>query len=77
MGVKVTGVRETQRAMKATKPKYADSMAASIYVEALAIMAKSIPQAPVDTGRMRQSHFVALPEKTTRGPVVRLGYGTR
>ena len=76
MGGKVTGVREAQKALAKTKRRYKNALGASIYVEALDIIGKSLLQTPVDTGRLRQSHFVERPSAIRGNPTVRLGYGT-
>jgi hypothetical protein len=51
------------------------ALGAAMHAEGLRLMNKSVKLAPVDTGRMRATQFVAPPENRNR-PKVRLGYGT-
>jgi hypothetical protein len=53
---------------------YRKALAGALYAEALAVDAKATENAPVDTGRLRQSHYVKPPEGTD-DPAVRLGFG--
>jgi hypothetical protein len=53
-----------------------EGLAASLYAEGQAIIAESVKQVPVDTGRLRQSHYAAPPKDSPRGPSVQIGYGT-
>lgn len=48
----------------------------AIRAEAFGIMAESIPQVPVLTGRLRASGTTGRVKITASGPQVRIGYGT-
>jgi hypothetical protein len=66
-------VRNMRRAGRTMESALGDA----IHQEALAIMAQSKQEVPVDTGRLRQTGYVAKPRPTVRGPMVSMGYGTR
>lgn len=56
--------------------KLTEATGAALYQEALAVMAVSQRQVPVDTGRLRATATVGGPVDTGNGPEVPLGYGT-
>lgn len=70
----VTGLDEVLAAMKHLLERQKEAIAAAIYQEAAACMAESLKQCPVDSGRLRQSHFVAPPQDLD-DPVAQVGYG--
>lgn len=76
IGAKITGLKAVAKKMKELGGDYQAATAVAIYQEGTAIMAESLKQVPVDTGRLRASHYVA-PPKDQRDPVVVLGYGVR
>lgn len=59
-------------------PRMRGAAAAALYQEALAVDAESVKRTPVDTGRLRATHYVAPPTYTADGEriVVELGNGT-
>jgi hypothetical protein len=62
--MKVALSKCTERGMNAAK--------AAVYLEANNIMAIALPRTPKDTGALRSSGYVTLPEET---PVVEMGFG--
>lgn len=71
MEVVIAGVVE---AIAAAKKRYQQAAAAAVYQEASAVMAESLTECPVDSGRLRQSHYVAPPSDLD-DPVAHAGYG--
>lgn len=67
------GLSFTLKGIKKAGDQYLAAFYAALYQEALSIMAVSVRRVPVDTGRLRSSHYVAPP--TDRGEC-ELGYGT-
>lgn len=54
-----------------------NALARALYEEGLALEAESTPRVPVDSGRLRATHFVSPPTQTGAGQVtVDVGYGT-
>ena len=53
------------------------ALAAAIYQEASAIMGESVKEVPVDTGRLKNTHYVSLPYNKVGGVAVEMGYGTK
>jgi hypothetical protein len=51
------------------------ALGAALYQEGLAIDAEAVKQMPVDTGRMRATHYVTPPQDDGEGPVVEDGIG--
>lgn len=76
MSVTVTGLRQVSQAMARSIPEMNRAVGLALRAEGFAIIAKSVRQVPVDTGRLRQSAHVWPPENTHRGPVVVISYGT-
>jgi hypothetical protein len=65
--------------LAALEKEFPEAFAAALYQEGLAVdaLANSEDYTPVDTGRMRDSHYVAPPTLKPNGRVrVELGYGT-
>lgn len=64
--------------LRQTIPRMRGAAAAALYQEALAVDAESVKRTPVDTGRLRATHYVAPPTYTADGEriVVELGNGT-
>ena len=56
--------------------RYRRAVGGAVYREASRVMASSIREVPVDTGRLRATGFVSAPDTTTRDVSVQLGYGT-
>lgn len=77
MGVVVTGVSAVLKALDKIAAEYRAAMGKAIYQEAAAVMAVSLRQVPVDSGRLRASQYIAKPEIDASGqPFVRIGYDT-
>ena len=64
-------VRVDWGAIKGLKKK----VAGALYKEGQILIAKSVPQVPVDTGALRGSHFVEQPKVDGTKITVALGYG--
>ncbi len=75
VNMKVTGAKEVLAAIKKNSEWVRGSLAAAIYQEGTEIDRKSVRLVPVDTGRLRATHFVSLPFDKIN-PKVILGYGT-
>lgn len=75
-GIKIHGLEKVLKAAAKVIDDFGGALGASIYQEALSIMGESVEEVPVDFGRLKGTHYVTLPIKTFRGPVVELGYGT-
>lgn len=76
-GATITGVEKIQALLQAQIDKYQKATAAALYQEAQDIMRASVRECPVDTGRLRATHYVGPPEITSSGQIgVRLGYVT-
>jgi hypothetical protein len=76
---KVKASAEVHRKLKALEKEFPEAFAAALYQEGLAAdaLANSEEYIPVDTGRMRGSHYVAPPTLNGNGRAkVELGYGT-
>ena len=74
--MEVLGIDKVIAAMEHLNKRYREALAAAIYQEAAAVMAESIKECPVDSGRLRQTAYVA-PAKDIDNPVVEIGYGAR
>jgi hypothetical protein len=72
MGVKVTGAKELLAKLKLFKDRAKAAASAALYQRALQIIALSDSMVPVDTGRLRASHFVGLPDDSGK---LKMGYG--
>jgi hypothetical protein len=68
---------EIQRTLREVARRYADAFAAALYQEGLALdaLANSNDYIPVDTGRLRATHYVAPPVITGKRIRVEVGYG--
>jgi hypothetical protein len=72
----VRGADKIKAAMKQSIGTVNEAIGAAIYEEAQDIISKSVPLVPVDSGRLRASHYVAPPKDSSKGPTVEMGYGT-
>jgi len=59
----LNALRDSLRRIDGAKEQIIDAVRASIYQEAQGIIAKSVRNTPVDTGRLRASAFATLPEE--------------
>lgn len=75
--VKVTGMRETQAALKKLGKKAPKALGKALFREGERIIgkAKSPENVPVDTGNLRSSGHVQLPKFTSKAVIVELGFG--
>lgn len=73
--MELSGLAQVLEAMKEANERFKGAVAAAIYQEAVIVASASIKQVPVDTGRLRSSFWLALPE-SIENPTVRAGYGT-
>lgn len=71
--VKVEGLKELSKAMDKASVEMQDAYRAANYAEGLELAAESVPLAPIDEGRLRQSGYAAPPTKTR--PFCEVGYG--
>lgn len=62
--------------LKALAEAYPEACAAQVYEEALAVDADMVPRIPVDTGRLRSTHYVSPPETGGGTIVSEVGVGT-
>jgi hypothetical protein len=70
-----TQINRVLTAFKKVEKKTIDAVRTGLYLEALAIIRKSMRQVPVETGRLRSTAFVTLPDRS-KNPRLRMGYGT-
>jgi hypothetical protein len=73
---KVTGAPEVMKRLREAQESIPDALAAALYTEGFATDAEMVRRIPVDTGRLRASHYVA-PPTGSRNPVVQVGVGTK
>lgn len=73
----VKGTKELRQAIRDFQVKAEGAFAAALYDEALQLDRKAQGSrfCPVDTGRMRATHYVSPPMKTGRMIVTEIGYG--
>lgn len=69
----VRGLKAILRALEKEKSSYGEALNAALYQEGLAIDAVAVKRVPVDTGRLRSTHYVAPP---TDDGVCEVGFGT-
>jgi hypothetical protein len=72
----VTGLKEVLAAFEGMPEVAQEAVADALHAEALAIEAASVPLVPVDTGRLRSTHYVSPPERGSDTPRAEVGYGT-
>ena len=73
--VQVTGMDELRARLLSAGKDAPRLLAGGIFIEAEGIMAESRPLVPVDTGVLRASGHVQLPDLTPTGASVEFGYG--
>ena len=73
MAIKLKGAARVEKNLKKAAVSYTQAMSAAIYQKGLEVLAGSVRLVPVDTGRLRSTHYVTIP--SSRG-VVEMGYGT-
>jgi len=75
-GLIIKGVSEVLKELEKQSERCEGALGAALYQEGLALDSSAVMQMPVDTGRMRATHYVTPPEMTRDGPVVEVGCGT-
>jgi len=72
--IKVSGETAVLKGIQKNKTAWDRAVVAAVYQKGLSISADAVRLTPVDTGRLRASHYVAPP----RGPdnEVEIGFGT-
>ena len=73
---KLTGAAELRRELRRLQKAYPEAVQAGLVEEAYAIEAASVALVPVDTGRLRATHYVSAPEEKGDDVTVEIGYGT-
>lgn len=75
--IQVRGLKELRAALHRERGRLLDAFAAAIYAEAMKADARGLDEdmAPWDTGRMKQSHYVAPPTVSGSTVTCELGYG--
>jgi hypothetical protein len=63
------------RVLKRDLRRLREATTAALYDEANKIITASIPITPMDTGDLRDSAFVAVPQHDMNGASIELGYG--
>lgn len=71
----IRGLAELTKAIDEQTKMHEGALGAALYQEGLAIDAEAVKQMPVDTGRMRATHYVTPPQDDGDGPVVEAGIG--
>lgn len=72
----VRGFDSIRRALERFAREAPEALAAAVYQEGLAIEANATKRTPVDTGRLRATHYVTPPVRQGDRLVVEVGYGT-
>lgn len=76
--VELTGAMELRKALEGEqRTKVLRAVARSLYQEGFDTIRASIRKVPVDTGRLRSSHYVAPPKGDVENPIVELGFGVK
>lgn len=75
--MKSKGTKEVLRELRRLRSKFPGAFAASLYQEGLAVDALAVRRVPVETGRLRGTHYVSPPEaKGRHGVEVEAGFAT-
>jgi len=75
-GIKVTGDEEVRRGLRRMSKAFPAAAAKALWTEGIALDAEMVQRIPVDTGRLRSTHYAAPPERDARGLHVEVGVGT-
>lgn len=73
---RLDGDKEMIAKLRKLATAYPEAGATALYEEGLALDADMVPRIPVDTGRLRASHFVTLPSGTGANVTVEVGVAT-
>ncbi len=77
MTVRITGEAALLKRLVELAKKYPEAAAQALYEEGLGVDANMVPRIPVDTGRLRSTHYVAPPRANDQGGIfVEVGVGT-
>lgn len=71
----VKGLDKILKNIKMKKRSYREATAAALFSEGIKIDELAVKMVPVDTGRLRSTHYVAPPKNLWR-PEVEVGFGT-
>jgi hypothetical protein len=74
--IKLRGTKEVLAELRRIEQQLPGVLAATLYQEGLAIDALSTSRMPVDTGRMRATHYVTQPLRDGESRVVEVGCAT-
>lgn len=73
---KIEGADEIEKLLAQAGDKAESAASAALYEEGLGIDANMVPRIPVDTGRLRSTHYVAPPTRNGGEIFVEVGVGT-
>lgn len=74
--IELRGVDEMVKNLRAQAARYPEAAAGALYEEGLGVDADMVPRIPVDTGRVRSTHYVAPPKREGDEVYVEVGVGT-
>jgi len=73
MKMKMKGAKEARAALKQAKEQVGKAVARALYIAGNAVMTEAKQRAPIDTGVLRASGYVTLPD--SKSPKVEVGFG--
>lgn len=76
VGGGLTGAKEAQRELKRIAKAAPGALARGLYQMGVEVQAEAVRRAPVETGILRTSGYVAPPEQEDGEPSVEVGFGT-
>jgi hypothetical protein len=76
VSLSVKGLAELRRKLVSLATETPRQLGRALWKEGQELEAESVGLVPVDTGRLRASHYCAPPEQTADGISVEVGYGT-
>lgn len=74
--VRIKGIAKTQQRLRAVNKTAPEAIIVGMMALGERIMSDAVARCPVDTGRLRQSAYVAPPQVTGERDSVELGFGT-
>jgi hypothetical protein len=77
VSVEVKGGKKLLANLAKLRRSYPDALSAALYQEGLAVDAEAVKRVPVDTGILKNSHYVAPPTEFATGVRVEVGFGTK
>lgn len=75
--LQMLGVTKVRKALSASGVEYAAAARAALYQCGFVVDAGAAKRVPVDTGRLRSTHYVAPPKRYGGGYRVEVGFGTK